>query len=42
MVESRPDDIPLGVPHLGVAIMGVLYLLGAMFYIKQIPEKYYP
>lgn len=27
---------------VGAAIMGVLYLTGLFFYIKKIPERFYP
>lgn len=42
LFSKRKDDIPLGIAHYGVVFMGVLYLTGLLFYIKQIPEKYYP
>lgn len=38
----RPDDIEFGIVYFGVVMMGVLYLVGASFYIKRIPEKYFP
>ena len=31
---DRPDDIPFGLIHWGVIFMGVLYLIGAFFYVK--------
>lgn len=42
LFNKREDDIPWGAPYYGVLFMGSLYLIGVMFYIKQIPEKYYP
>lgn len=40
--QSRLDDIPLGLPHFGVIFMAALYLIGCTFYVKRIPERYYP
>lgn len=41
LFQNRSDDIPVGIAHFGVVFMGVLYLIGATFYVKKFPEKYY-
>lgn len=40
--QLREDDLEFGISHFGVIMMGILYLTGAVFYTKRIPEKYYP
>lgn len=40
--SNAADQIPLGYVQLGIVFMGALYLTGLFFYIKKIPEKYFP
>lgn len=42
ILSDNINNIPLGRIHVGTVIMGILYLSGLSFYIKKIPEKYFP
>ena len=40
--DENPNFIPIGKIHFGIILMGLTYIIGLIFYLNKIPEKYFP